>query len=126
MAAIGSILALFHAWSATAGAVAAALLVVLGVLDGARAISAKRRLDRLVLALLAAMTVSALLGPGIVIGVRPPSDPLHFLYAVIALATVPLLRYTAGRRGSPRIGWWVAAGGLVTLGSLLRLWVTGG
>jgi hypothetical protein len=126
MAVIGSFLALLHAWAATAGAVAAGLLVLLGALDGAGAIRARPWLDRLALALLAAMVVSALLGPGIVIGVRPPSDATHYLFAAIALATVPVLRFAAVRRGSARAGWWVAGGGAVTLVALVRLWATGG
>jgi hypothetical protein len=126
MAAIGSYLALLHAWVAVAGAVVAAILVVLGVLQGLGAFGAKRWLDRLVLALFGAMVLAVLLGPGIVIAVAPPASALHFGYAAVAVAATPTLRLVGTRRGSQRIGWWVAAGALLTLGALLRLWATGG
>ena len=125
MAAIGTLFAQLHAWVAIAAAVVTGLLVVLGALDGLGVVAGKRWLDRLLIALLAILVVAAILGPGIVVGVRPPSDPLHYLYAVVAIGAVPAARYAAGRRAAPRVGWWVAVGGLVTLAALLRLWGTG-
>ena len=126
MAAIGSLFAQLHAWVATAAAVVALLIVLLGALDGLGAIAARRWLDRLMVALLVALGATVILGPGIVIGVRPPSDPMHYLYALVAVAAVPSARYAAGRRGATRAGWWFAVGGLVTLAALVRLWGTGG
>jgi uncharacterized membrane protein YwaF len=126
MEVIGSALAVVHAWVATLAAVVAAALVVLGVLDALRLVEARRWLDRLVLLLVATVIVAAILGPGIVIGVRPPSDPLHFLYALVAVMAVPAFRLVAQQRRSDRLGGWLAVGGLVTLGALLRLWATGG
>jgi hypothetical protein len=126
MEVIGSALAVLHAWVATLAAIIAGALVVLGVLDALRMVDARRWLDRLVLALLVALLGATVLGPGIVIGVRPPTDPLHFLYAGIALGTVPVLRFVAHERRSDRLGGWLAVGGIITLGALLRLWATGG
>jgi hypothetical protein len=57
---------------------------------------------------------------------RGPADPLHFVYAMVALVALPVVRLEAMRRRSTRVGWWVCAGGLITLGALLRLWATGG
>ncbi len=123
---IASALAVLHAWVATAVAVVAGVLVVVGLLDSLRIIAARHWLDRLVLLLVAGVLVAVLLGPPVFIGVRPPSDPLHFLYAALALGSVPALRFVAHRRRSARLGGWLAVGGLITLGTLLRLWATGG
>jgi hypothetical protein len=64
-------------------------------------------------------------GPG-------PADPLHALYAVAALLTVPVARLIGARRDPPRgrdtgrgLGRWLLAGGAITLGLLVRLWQTG-
>ena len=124
-----SVLAVVHAWIAAGAAIAAAAMVVVGVVDAlglVPAAGARRWLDRLLLALLALVAATAMLGPLLVVLVRPPADWLHLLYAVLALAAAPTARLIAARRGSARIGAWVAAGGLVTLGALLRLWMTGG
>lgn len=125
MEAIATLLARLHAWIAVASAVLAALMVVVGALDGAGVVRARAWLDRLAVALFAALVLVVLLGPGIVVGLGGPADPLHFLYAAVALAAVPLARLVATRRGSVRAGWWMAAGGLVTLGMLALLWQSG-
>lgn len=119
-------LATLHAWAATAAAILAALLVVLGLLDGAGVIRARRLLDRLILAALVAMAVAAFIGPLVLLTVRPPSDMLHLLYALVAFLAAPLARLESMRRHSARVGWWIALGGGVTLAALLRLRQTGG
>ena len=127
MTGIGSTLAMIHGWAGILSALLAAAVVVLGVLDGmgvrprtARArppgARAARRPPR----------AGAILGIGVLVGRRPPSDALHLVYGVAAVVAVPGARLAAGMRRSPRLGWWLAAGGLVTLGALLRLWATGG
>lgn len=126
MSVIGSMLALPHAWLATAGAVVAAALVLLGALDGAGVVDARRWLDRLAIALVALMLGALLLGPAMAIGAGGPADPLHFLFAAVAVLAVPVLRQVAVQRGSARVGWWVAAGAVLTLVALQRLWATGG
>jgi hypothetical protein len=126
MSGIGSALATLHGWVGIVSALLAAALVVLGALDGLGRVRARRGLDRLVLALLAATGAGAVLGIGVLVAVRPPSDVLHLVYGAAAVLAVPAARSIAGMRRSPRLGWWLAAGGLVTLGALLRLWATGG
>ena len=125
MATIGSMLAVLHAWVAIAGAIVAAILVVVGVLDGAGIGGARRWPDRLAAILFVTMVVAVLLGPGIVAGVGMPSSPLHFLLAAVALLAVPALRFVAIRRRSTHVGWWMAAGAALTLLALLGLWSTG-
>ena len=125
MATIGSMLAVLHSWVAIAGAVVAVALVIVGVIDGAGAGRARMWLDRLAAALFVTMVAAVLLGPGIVAGVGMPSSPLHFLLAAFAVLAVPTLRFVALRRGSAHLGWWMAAGGVVTLLALLGLWSSG-
>ena len=125
MEAIATLLARLHAWIATASAVIAGLVVIVGALDGAGIVQARAWLDRLAVALVGALVLVALLGPGIIIGLGGPADPLHLVYAAIALAAVPLARLVASRRGSVRPGWWMAAGGVATLGMLYLLWQSG-
>jgi len=117
--------ATLHAWAATASAVLAVGLVILGSLDGLGVVRAVRWLDRLIVVLLVAVCVAGFLGPILVLAVAPPAELIHFLYAAIALLATPLARLESMRRHSARVGWWVAAGGLLTLGAVLRLWATG-
>ena len=124
--------AVLHAWLAAASAVLTAGATVLGALSGsgvARGRAVRLWLDRLVLAVLAVVAADLLLGAGVALlasGAKGPADLLHLVYAIVALLALPVLRLEATRRRSARIGWWVCAGGLVTLGALLRLWATGG
>lgn len=126
MEALGTIMAQLHAWVATGAAILAGAVLVLAVLDATGILTTRRWQDRLSIALFVALVGAALLGPGIVIGVRPPSDAMHYVYAVAALGAVPAGRILAVRRGSGRVSWWVAGGAVVTLFALLRLWSTGG
>jgi hypothetical protein len=125
VAAIGSVLAVLHAWVAVAGALVAVVLIIVGVLDGAGIGRARGWLDRLAAILFVTMLAAVLLGPGIVAGVGMPSSPLHFLLAAMAVLTVPALRFLAIRRTSTRVGWWMATGATLTLLALLSLWSTG-
>ena len=124
--------AVLHAWLAAAAAVLTVGATVIGALEGsgvARGRAVRLWLDRLVLAVLAVVAANVLLGAGVALlgsGGKGPADLLHLVYAMVALLTIPVLRLEAMRRRSARIGWWVCAGGLVTLGALLRLWATGG
>ncbi len=118
-------LAVLHAWVAVAGAIVAAILVVVGLLDGAGVARAGRWLDRLAAILFVTMVAAVLLGPGIVAGVGMPSSPVHFLLAGVAVLAVPALRFLAARRESTHRGWWMAAGAAVTLLALVSLWSTG-
>ncbi len=122
-----------HAWIAAAAGIAAVAAASVGALVGVgpvRGHTARLWLDRLVLAVLVLVAANVVLGGALAIlavgGRSGPADPLHLVYAVVALIALPVLRLEAMRRRSTRVGWWVSAGGLVTLGALLRLWATGG
>jgi len=122
-----------HAWLAAAAAVIAAAAALLGALAGlgiARGRGMRLWLDRLVLGVLVVVAVDIALGAVAALLVTSgrvgPADPLHLVYALVALLVLPLVRLEAMRRRAARTGWWVFAGSLVTLGALLRLWATGG
>jgi hypothetical protein len=123
------VIAQAHAWIAVGAAVAAVALGVAGLV-GARSSGptgrVRRWIDRIVLGLLGLVVAAALVGAIVLLVVGPPSDWLHLLYAAIALLAAPAARLIAGWRHSARVGLWMTAGSLVTLGALLRLWVTGG
>jgi hypothetical protein len=75
--------------------------------------------------LIAVVAAASVVGVIVLVAVGPPREWLHVAYAAAALWTVPVARAVGRTRASTRIGWWVAAGGLVTLAALLRLWGTG-
>ena len=80
-------------------------------------------LDRLVLAALLAVPVASLTG---LPGLGTLGDPLHILYAGVALVALPAARYLA-RSGAPRRrATWMLLGALVMCGVVARLFLTGG
>jgi hypothetical protein len=82
--------------------------------------------DRLVLAVLATTGLAALLGAGVALTSRAPSDALHLVYGVVALVVLPIARYV-GRAGSDRRrAGWLALGSVVQLAVYARLLQTGG
>jgi hypothetical protein len=115
-----------HLWFAVA-AIAADLGLVAVSLVGVATRRWNRLLgDRLVLAVLGATGLAALLGAGVAVTSRAPSDALHFVYAVVALVVLPIARYI-GRSGSDRRrAGWLALGSLVQLTVFVRLLQTGG
>ena len=88
--------------------------------------------DALLVIVLTAIVAGAATG-GVLLAVGPgPADVLHALYAGVAVVALPIARVVGARRDPPAgrttsrgIGRWLVAGSLVTLGILLRLWMTG-
>ncbi len=102
------------------GAGAVALVAAGGAL---RHRSVRFALDRAILAALASVSVGIALGLVILVTGGRPADPLHLLYAGLALAILPVARFwdrLAGHRLAA-----VGVGGLVLLGLVLRLFQTG-
>jgi hypothetical protein len=117
-----------HAWLASGTAVVATTLGILGVGAAAGIVPpahARIWLDRGVLLLAGVAGLAAFVGAILLLVVGPPADWLHLVYAGVALGAAPGARLIAGWRHSPRLGLWLTAGSLVTLGALLRLWMTG-
>jgi hypothetical protein len=110
------------AWLAVAAAAGVLLAAVAATVGW---MASKLLLDRAILVCLAATGAAALAGLVLPISGQPPRDALHVLYGVVAVGAVPLARYHARRRSIVGIGRWVGVGGLVLMGALLRLFMTG-
>jgi hypothetical protein len=86
--------------------------------------------DRAVLAVLGSALAAGLVG-ALLLGMGSrPADPLHFVYGPAALIALPVaigVGARGTRAGSSRVrrDVWTAAGGLVLLGIVLRLFATG-
>jgi hypothetical protein len=78
-------------------------------------------LDRAVLAGTGAALVAALTGALAFATATGPGDPLHFVYAIVAVAALPIARAWGS---APRPGPMLV-GGLVLLGVTVRLFQTG-
>lgn len=114
-----------HQWLAIlAGAFAGACLLVSvgGWITGR---PARSLLDRLIVLQLAAIVPAVLVGGAIALLEGPPSDPLHFLYAVSVFVPLPLARYLGGSGSPRRRAGYLALGAIVSLGLIVRLFQTG-
>ncbi len=83
--------------------------------------------DGLALVVEAAVLLTLLAGPLLLATGRQPADPLHFLYAVIAVAALPVALGIAMSRGAtgPRRDRWLALGTVILGGVAVRLIQTG-
>jgi hypothetical protein len=121
----GGPLATLHAlvWIAAVALAAAGLVVGFAAL--LRASDPILWLDRILLGYLAAVILDELVGVANAAVGPGPGDPLHLLYGVLALVAAPVGRYL-GRAGTVRRRTaWNAAGWAVSLGFLVRLFMTG-
>ena len=103
-------------------AIGVALAALTGSLSGR---SVRRLTDRLILAALVAVAVAIASGLLLLVTGHSPTDPLHLLYAVVALAALPVARFAVPSVRSERRGWIVAGGGLILIGLMVRLLQTG-
>jgi hypothetical protein len=114
-----------HATFALAAYAAAATLIFAGVIAQVRP---SRRLIQLTLitrrVLLTATGGAVGVGLLLLAAGQRPKESLHFLYAAVALAAVPIAARFAAREPR-RGGLYHAAAGLVLLGVLYRLTTTG-
>jgi hypothetical protein len=101
-----------------------ALVVLLAIGGGLRHRMPRFAIDRAILATEAWVGLALLTGLLSLAGGRGPADPLHFLYAVVALAALPVGRAWQGLARGPR-PWPLAIAGIVLLGVLVRLAQTG-
>jgi hypothetical protein len=114
-----------HGWLAVIASAAALALAAVALFGVATRRWDRLLGDRLVLAVLAATGLAVLAGAWVALTARPPSDALHVVYGVVALAVLSIARYI-GRSGSARRrAGWLAVGSLVQLAVFLRLLQTG-
>jgi hypothetical protein len=109
------------AWAAVAAGI---MLLAVALATAAGRTASYRELDAVILAQLAVTGAAAIVGLMLPVTGSAIRDPLHLLYAVIALVAAPIGRY-AGRGDARRIGRFAVVAGLVVLGSTLRLFMTG-
>jgi hypothetical protein len=81
--------------------------------------------DRSLLVLEALIGLNVALGLILLAAGRRPEDPLHLLYAVAALVTLPAAWWWGGRGDRRRRDAWVTVSALVLLGIEARLLMTG-
>lgn len=86
--------------------------------------------DRMVLVTLGATIANVIVGALLLAGGGHPADPLHLLYGVASVVTVPLGWVLGGRStvGAPSRGRrdvWIAVATAVLLGIEFRLYTTG-
>ncbi|HEY7589804.1 MAG TPA: hypothetical protein VH723_02355 [Candidatus Limnocylindrales bacterium] len=109
------------AWAsvlAALGYVAAAALTATG------RTASYRELDGALLVQLGTTALAAVAGLVLPVTGSVVHDPLHVLYAAVAVAVPATARY-AGRNDTRRMGRFALIAGLIVLGSLLRLFMTG-
>ena len=83
--------------------------------------------DRTILVAMVVVLANWLAGAWIVVTGGRPTDPLHYLYAVLALAALPVTRFAgAGAAWDRRRPLVVALGAVVLVGLVVRLAQTGG
>jgi len=110
------------------------LAAVWSAIDGRRSAGGRDHrfaVDRLVLALVLVVALNDAVGGALIAGGRRPADPLHLVYGVAALVTVPVGWWIGGRawggRGPSRMGRDVAIGVacILQLAIQVRLVATG-
>lgn len=106
-----------------AGAVVLVILAAGGRLAGG---ASRLWIDRAILGLLAVIGLAILSGLALLLGGGGPDDPLHFLYAVAALLTLPVARAWATGDHAGRRWLAMALAGAVLGGVVVRLFMTGG
>ncbi len=121
----------------TVALLAAAAWSTIDARRSAGAIDHRFAVDRLILVVMAVVVTESVIGIGIALLVRGPTDPLHLLYGPLALIALPVGRglgasrearaagVTGGAARSSRRDLWVVVAAVVLLGLELRLFATG-
>lgn len=109
------------AWAAVA---AGGALLVVAIATAAGRTASYRALDAAILAQIGTTGAAAIAGVVLPLTGSTIRDPLHLLYAAVALGAAPIARYS-GRGDVRRIGRYAVLAGLVVLGSTFRLFTTG-
>ncbi len=98
-------------------------LAVVVALGAGRRQSGRLAADRVILAALALVAVGVVTGLVVLLTGGRPNDPLHLLYAVVALLVLPVARFW-GRLGRHRT-LALGVGGVLLAALVVRLFQTG-
>jgi hypothetical protein len=107
----------------TVGATVAVLIAALPAAIGGQ--SSRRWIDRAILLQVASTVGACLAGAAVALTGRGPGDLLHFVYALSVLVLVPGARYAVHDATERRFAGWIAVAALITMGALLRSFMTG-
>jgi hypothetical protein len=110
------------AWIAVVGAVA---VVAAALPTAAGRTASYRLLDLAILGLVGSTSAALLAGLVLLLLGHRPSEALHFLYAAVALAALPIARYAMRNQSASQMARVAALGGVIVLVSVLRLFMTG-
>lgn len=72
-----------------------------------------------------ALVVTIGFGLALLFGGSQPAESLHFMYAVLALAAIPIVQAYVPKDNPRRLGWATLLGVLLTLVLIWRLFSTG-
>ncbi|HKG56345.1 MAG TPA: hypothetical protein VKA85_03790 [Candidatus Limnocylindrales bacterium] len=103
---------------ATAALLGAAIVTAIG----------RTRSYRLLDAAILGQLVAALVSVGSGLTVLPsgaPADPLHLVYAIVAIVVAPGVRYATRHRDAAGMGRWQIVAAVVVLAVVVRLFMTG-
>ncbi len=114
-----------HLWLWAVICVLAAVTLAVGIAGTVRNRFDKLTTDRLILAVLAVLALTSIVGPTLLVTGHQPGDALHYVYAVVAWLALPAGRYIAGSGSDRRRAGTVAVAAAILLGALLRLYMTG-
>ncbi len=116
-------IATLHLLDAILVAIAGGAVVLVVVAGRAMHRDVRFARDRVILGGLALVALGTLLGLGILATGGRPADPLHFLYAGVALVILPVVRFwdRLARHRAVAVG----LGGVVLAALVLRLFQTG-
>jgi hypothetical protein len=82
-------------------------------------------IDRAILVQIGAAGLACVGGLAIALLQGGPGDGLHFVYAALVLGLLPAVRYAAHGTTGRRFAGWIAVAALITMGALLRSFMTG-
>jgi len=86
---------------------------------------AMRWIDRAILVELGVVALAIVAGGAVFVSGPGPRDPLHLVYAVAALVTLPIARFAVPSLAPGRRSGALLAGGVILIALTLRLQQTG-
>ncbi len=114
-----------HLWLWGAIGVLAVVTLAVSLAGMVRQRFARLATDRLILAVLACLAVTTIVGPTLLLTGHQPVDVLHSVYAAVAWLALPIGRYVARGGSDRRRAGTVAIATAILLGAVLRLYMTG-